>query len=113
MAGKGRLLIIDDNAELLFALQLFLNTHFEKIDTIKNPNLLLSKLEEQEYDVYLLDMNFKAGVNSGNEGLYWMNRILEFDSNACVILITAYGDVELAVKAMKEGAVDFIQKSWD
>lgn len=113
MAGKGRLLIIDDNAELLFALQLFLNTHFEKIDTIKNPNLLLSKLEEQEYDVYLLDMNFKAGINSGNEGLYWMNRILEFDSNACVILITAYGDVELAVKAMKEGAVDFIQKSWD
>ena len=113
MAGKGRLLIIDDNEELLFAFQLFLKAHFEKIDTIKNPNLLLSKLEEQEYDVFLLDMNFKAGVNSGNEGLYWMNRILEFDPNACVILITAYGGVELAVKAMKEGAVDFIQKSWD
>lgn len=113
MARKGSLLIIDDNEELLFALQLFLKTYFEKIDTLKNPNLLLSKLEAQEYDVYLLDMNFKAGVNSGNEGLYWMKRILEFDSNACVILITAYGDVELAVKAMKEGAIDFIQKSWD
>ena len=113
MAGKGRLLIIDDNEELLFALRLFLNSHFEKIDTIKSPNLLLAKLEDHDYDVYLLDMNFKAGVNSGNEGLYWMNRILELDPNACVILITAYGDVELAVKAMKEGAVDFIQKSWD
>ncbi len=113
MAGKGKLLIIDDNEELLFALQLFLNSHFAKIDTIKNPNQLLSQLEVDEYDVYLLDMNFKAGINSGNEGLYWLKRILEFDANACVILITAYGDVELAVKAMKEGAVDFIQKSWD
>ncbi|WP_321322268.1 sigma-54 dependent transcriptional regulator [Labilibaculum sp.] len=113
MAGKGKLLIIDDNEELLFALQLFLNSHFAKIDTIKNPNQLLSQLEVDEYDVYLLDMNFKAGINSGNEGLYWLKRILEFDANACVVLITAYGDVELAVKAMKEGAVDFIQKSWD
>ncbi|MDM8159835.1 sigma-54 dependent transcriptional regulator [Labilibaculum sp. K2S] len=113
MAGKGKLLIIDDNEELLFALQLFLNSHFAKIDTIKNPNQLLSQLDVDEYDVYLLDMNFKAGINSGNEGLYWLKRILEFDANACVVLITAYGDVELAVKAMKEGAVDFIQKSWD
>lgn len=113
MAGKGKLLIIDDNEELLFALQLFLNSYFAKIDTIKNPNQLPSQLEVDEYDVYLLDMNFKAGINSGNEGLYWLKRILEFDANACVILITAYGDVELAVKAMKKGAVDFIQKSWD
>jgi len=113
MAGKGKLLIIDDNEELLFALQLFLNSHFTKIDAIKNPNQLLSQLDREQYDVYLLDMNFKAGINSGNEGLYWLKRILEFDANACVVLITAYGDVELAVKAMKEGAVDFIQKSWD
>lgn len=113
MAGKGKLLIIDDNEELLFALQLFLNSYFAKIDAIKNPNQLLSQLDREEYDVYLLDMNFKAGINSGNEGLYWLKRILEFDANACVVLITAYGDVELAVKAMKEGAVDFIQKSWD
>ena len=113
MSGKGKLLIIDDNEELLFAFKLYLNTHFSKIDTIKNPNQLLSKLEEEVYDVYMLDMNFKAGINSGNEGLYWLKRIMEFDSNACVVLITAYGDVELAVKAMKEGAVDFVQKSWD
>ncbi len=113
MPKKGNLLIVDDNEELLFALQLFLQAHFEKIDTIKNPNSLLSKLRETEYDVILLDMNFKAGINSGNEGLYWLTQILEQDKNTCVVLITAYGDVELAVKAMKEGAVDFIQKSWD
>lgn len=113
MSRKGKLLIIDDNEELLFAFKLYLNTHFTKIDTIKNPNQLISKLEDEVYDVYMLDMNFKAGINSGNEGLYWLKRILEFDPNACVVLITAYGDVELAVKAMKEGAVDFVQKSWD
>ena len=113
MSGKGKLLIIDDNEELLFAFKLCFDTHFAKIDTIKNPNLLLSKLDDEVYDVYMLDMNFKAGINSGNEGLYWLKRILEFDPNACVVLITAYGDVELAVKAMKDGAVDFVQKSWD
>jgi DNA-binding NtrC family response regulator len=113
MASRGKLLIIDDNEEMLFALKMYLQSHFEKIDTIKNPNQLISQIQAEEYDLFLLDMNFKAGVNSGNEGLYWMNRILEQDSNACVVLITAYGDVDLAVKAMKEGAVDFIQKSWD
>lgn len=110
---KGKLLILDDNEELLFALKLFLKPHFGKIDTIKTPNLLLSSIDQEQYDVFLLDMNFKAGVNSGNEGLYWMQRILEKDAQACVVLITAYADVDLAVKAMKEGAVDFIQKSWD
>eukprot|EP01029_Cantina_marsupialis_P009347 TRINITY_DN21855_c0_g1_i3.p1 TRINITY_DN21855_c0_g1~~TRINITY_DN21855_c0_g1_i3.p1 ORF type:complete len:531 (-),score=47.83 TRINITY_DN21855_c0_g1_i3:2496-3914(-) len=113
MASKGKLLIIDDNEELLFALKMYLHSHFKQIDTIKNPNQLISQIQQEEYDIFLLDMNFKAGVNSGNEGIYWMQRILENDANACVILITAYGDVELAVKAMKEGAVDFIQKSWD
>jgi DNA-binding NtrC family response regulator len=113
MPRKGKLLIVDDNEELLFAFQLFLKSHFESIDTIKNPNTLLSKLREKEYDVILLDMNFKAGINSGNEGLYWLKQILDFDKNACVVFITAYGDIELAVKAMKEGAVDFVQKSWD
>lgn len=113
MAKKGKLLIIDDNEELLFALKMYLKSHFERIDTIKNPNQMLSQIKEVEYDVFLLDMNFKAGINSGNEGLYWLKRILEIDGNASVVLITAYGDVELAVKAMKEGAVDFIQKTWD
>ena len=67
MPKKGKLLIVDDNEELLFAFQMFLKPHFELIDTIKNPNTLLSKLTEKEYDVIMLDMNFKAGINSGND----------------------------------------------
>lgn len=110
---KGKILIIDDNEELLIAFRFFLSKHFSQIDTLKNPNLIHEQLRKQAYDIILLDMNFKAGVNSGNEGIYWMKEILAKDSNATIVLITAYGDVEIAVKAMKEGAADFIQKSWD
>lgn len=111
--AKPSILIVDDNEELHFALKVYLAPHFGIIDTIKNPNQVLSKIERFNFDVILLDMNFNAGVNSGNEGLYWLKRILEVDPNACVVMITAYGDIELAVKSMKEGAIDFIQKSWD
>ena len=110
---KGKILIADDNKELLIALRLFLSEHFSVIDTIKNPNLIPDYLRQKTYDLVLLDMNFTAGVNTGNEGIYWMKQIREIDPNVSVVLITAYGDVELAVNAMKEGAVDFIQKSWD
>ncbi len=110
---KGKILIVDDNEELLIALRFFLSKHFEKIDTIKNPNLIPEYIRKESYDIVLLDMNFTAGVNSGNEGIYWMKQILEKDQSASIVLITAYGDVELAVNAMKEGATDFIQKSWD
>jgi len=110
---KGKILIVDDNEELLIAFRFFLSKHFEKIDTIKNPNRIPEYIRKEIYDIILLDMNFTAGVNTGNEGIYWMKQILEKDPNASVVLITAYGDVELAVNAMKEGAVDFIQKSWD
>lgn len=110
---KGKILIVDDNEELLIAFRFFLSKHFDKIDTIKNPNLIPESLIRETYDIILLDMNFTAGVNTGNEGIYWMKQILEKDPNASVVLITAYGDVELAVNAMKEGAADFIQKSWD
>ena len=110
---KGKILIVDDNEELLIAFRFFLSKHFEKIDTIKNPNRIPEYIRKEIYDIILLDMNFTAGVNTGNEGIYWMKQILEKDPNASVVLITAYGDVELAVSAMKEGAVDFIQKSWD
>lgn len=111
--NKPSILIIDDNEELQFALKVFLSPHFGMIEGIKNPNLVLSKIEKNNYDVILLDMNFNAGVNSGNEGLYWLKRILEVNPNACIVMITAYGDIELAVKSMKEGAIDFIHKSWD
>ncbi len=114
MARKsGSILIVDDNDDLLIALKLFLSRQFEKIDTLRNPNLILSTLEKDEYDVILLDMNFKAGIASGNEGIFWLHKILEKDPHATVVFITAYGDVELAVKSMKEGAADFIMKSWD
>ena len=105
---KGKILIVDDNEELLIAFKFFLSKHFGQIDTIKNPNLIPEYLRNDSYDIILLDMNFSAGVNTGNEGIYWMKQILEKDSNASVVLITAYGDVELAVNAMKEGAAAFI-----
>ncbi|MDA3953755.1 MAG: sigma-54 dependent transcriptional regulator [Bacteroidales bacterium] len=111
--SKGKILIVDDNEELLIAFRFFLSKHFSKIDTIKNPNQIPEFLRKETYDIILLDMNFSAGINTGNEGIYWMKQILEKDNNASVVLITAYGDVEIAVNAMKEGAADFIQKSWD
>ena len=114
MAKKeGSILIVDDNEDLLIALRLILSRSFIRIDTLKNPNLILSTLEKQAYDLILLDMNFKAGQVSGNEGIFWMNQIRERDPEATVVFVTAYGDVELAVKSLKEGAVDFIMKSWD
>ncbi len=114
MARKeGTVLIVDDNDDLLMALRIFLSRHFEQIDTLRNPNLILSTLERKPYDIILLDMNFTAGIASGNEGIFWLNKILEMDPAATVVFITAFGDVELAVKSMKEGAADFIMKSWD
>ena len=101
---EGNILIVDDNDDLLIALRLFLSRHFLQIDTIRNPNLILSTLEKNSYDMILLDMNFRAGIASGNEGIFWLNQILLKDPEATVIFITAYGDVELAVKSMKEGA---------
>jgi DNA-binding NtrC family response regulator len=111
--NQGKILIVDDNEDLLIAFRFFLSKHFNVIDTLKNPNLIHESLRKETYDIVLLDMNFSAGVNTGNEGFYWMNEILKKDSTASVILITAYADVDIAVNAMKEGATDFIQKSWD
>jgi len=110
---EGTILVVDDNHDLLIALRVFLSRHFERIETLRNPNLIPETLEKRSYDIILLDMNFRAGVASGNEGIYWLHRILETDPDATVVLITAFGDVELAVKSMKEGATDFIMKSWD
>lgn len=113
MKREGKILIIDDNDSILRSLKLFLKFEFEQIDTTTNPNLLPSILRKKEYDIILLDMNFSAGINTGNEGLFWLKEILKIDNEANVIFITAYGDVNLAVKGMKEGATDFITKPWD
>lgn len=110
---NSRILIIDDNKSVLSALELLLQPLCEEVVTSPNPNRIPSLLETQHFDTILLDMNFSAGINTGNEGLYWLKRILEHDSNHSVIMITAYGDVELAVRAVKEGAVDFVLKPWE
>jgi DNA-binding NtrC family response regulator len=110
---KGNLLVVDDNREILKALQFLLKSDFDVIKTISNPNQLSTDLENTDFDVILLDMNFKSGVNNGNEGLFWLKEIRKISPQSEVIMITAYGDVELAVKSLKEGAFDFIIKPWD
>jgi len=113
MKNKGKILIIDDNEEILIALKLFISEHFEAVHTEKNPNLIPELIRTENYDMIILDMNFTAGVSTGNEGIFWMRKILEYDPLAVIVFVTAYGDIELAVKAIKEGATDFIQKPWD
>ena len=110
---KGNLLVVDDNREILRALQYLLKSDFDFIKTISNPNQLNADLGRTDFDVVLLDMNFRSGVNNGNEGLYWLKEIRKVSPQSEVIMITAYGDVELAVKSLKEGAFDFIIKPWD
>ncbi|MDA3942622.1 MAG: sigma-54 dependent transcriptional regulator [Bacteroidetes bacterium] len=110
---KGKILIIDDNRSVLTALEMLLQTEFDEVFTLRNPNSLLATIGQNQIDVVLLDMNFKAGINTGNEGIYWLHQIQKFDPAISVVMITAYGDVALAVKAVKEGAFDFILKPWD
>jgi DNA-binding NtrC family response regulator len=109
----GSLLAVDDNPAVLDALELFLKNKVEKVTTIRNPNQITSLLSTEDFDLVLLDMNFTAGINTGNEGLYWLKRILKTDRPPAVVLITAYGEINLAVQAIKEGATDFITKPWD
>ena len=111
--STGRVLIVDDHKRVLTALYILLQDEFEEVHTLSNPNSLLSALEINQYDIILLDMNFSAGVNTGNEGLFWLKKIKDKDPDLAVVLLTAYGDVELAVKAIKVGASDFILKPWD
>lgn len=110
---KGRILILDDNQSVLTALELLLQSEFEDVLCLRNPNNLISTLKQNSIDIVLLDMNFKAGINTGNEGIYWLHEIQKYDPTISVVMITAYGDIELAVKAVKEGAFDFILKPWE
>ncbi len=110
---KGKILIVDDHKQVLKALIQLLEPEFDSITGISNPNQIISYINREEFDVILLDMNFSAGVNTGNEGIYWLNRILKSDASAVVVMITAYADVNLAVRAIKEGATDFVVKPWD
>jgi DNA-binding NtrC family response regulator len=110
---KGKLLIVDDHKQVLKALVQLLEPEFEQVTGISNPNLIINHIARDEFDVVLLDMNFSAGVNTGNEGIFWLNNILKSDHEAVVVMITAYADVSLAVKAIREGATDFVVKPWD
>jgi DNA-binding NtrC family response regulator len=110
---EGRILVADDNKGLLNAMQILLQNSFESIETISGPNTLMSILAKGNFDVVLLDMNFKAGVNTGNEGLFWLKEIKKANPNIEVVMMTAYGDIELAVRALKIGAADFVMKPWD
>ncbi len=110
---KGNILIVDDNESALKALSMLLSFEYQNVVTISDPKLIPSKFRRVDFDVVLLDMNFSAGVNTGNEGLFWLGEIKKISGNTEVILITAYGDVELAVKALKKGASDFVLKPWE
>ena len=113
MAKKlGKILVIDDDEDVLLAARLFLKQHVALVHTEKNPELIPTLLKNETYDVILLDMNFTRDVSSGREGFMWLTKILELDPAAVVVLITAYGDVEMAVRAIKEGATDFVLKPW-
>ncbi len=107
------ILIVDDDEHVLLTSRIILKEYFEKIETLDSPKTLESKLKQEEFDVVLLDMNFKVGSTSGNEGIFWMNRVRVLSPSSQVVLQTAYGDIELAVKSIKEGAVDFLPKPWD
>jgi len=113
MKHRGNILIIDDDVDVLKGLELTLKHEFENVYTEKNPNIIPHHLDDKDIDAVLLDMNFRAGADTGNEGIFWMNKILDNDPTYSVVLITAYGDVELAVKAIKQGAMDFVIKPWD
>ncbi len=113
MKTKGTILIADDNEEILVALKMYLEEHFSRILTEKDPGRVLKHMQEEPVDVFVLDMNFRPGASSGEEGISLMKSIRHIDPLAIVVFITAYGDVDLAVKAMKEGATDFIQKPWN
>jgi DNA-binding NtrC family response regulator len=109
---KGKILIVDDNHDILFALKLLLKPLVSLVKTASNPNRIPDLMAENDFDVILLDMNFTKDAISGKEGFTWLKKILEIDPDAVVLFITAYGDVEKSVKAIRAGATDFILKPW-
>ncbi len=109
---KGNILIVDDDRDVLETAKMFLKQELTSVAIEENPEKIPAHLQQQDYDVILLDMNFSKGLNDGEEGFRWLEKILKVDPQAVVILITAYGEVDLAVKAMKSGATDFVLKPW-
>ncbi|MGM5468816.1 sigma-54-dependent transcriptional regulator [Flavobacteriaceae bacterium LMO-SS05] len=109
---EANILVIDDDEDVLTALRLLLKAIVKNVVVNKNPNTIQSLLKTQDFDIVILDMNFNGLVHTGNEGIYWLNKIKEFNSKIDIILITAYGDIDLAIRSLKEGASDFLVKPW-
>ncbi|MCB0286898.1 MAG: response regulator, partial [Calditrichaeota bacterium] len=109
----GKILIVDDDEDVLISAKLLLKKHSNLVHTENDPTQIPTLLKNEQYDVILLDMNFSGDQTSGSEGFFWLNRILTIEPSAVVILFTAYGDVNLAVRAIKEGATDFVMKPWE
>ncbi|WP_190810252.1 sigma-54 dependent transcriptional regulator [Flagellimonas sp. S3867] len=109
----ANILVVDDNKSVLSALEILLQFEYKSVQTLFNPNQISSFPNLKEIDIVLLDMNFSAGVNTGNEGLFWLNEVKKKSPNTSVIMMTAYGAVDLAVTALKQGASDFILKPWN
>ena len=109
---SGHILVVDDDTDILTALRLLLKPHVATIHTEPDPENIPSRLKDMRYDVVLLDMNFSSSATSGEEGFHWLSRILELDQRAVVVMMTAFGDVETAVRAVREDAVDFVLKPW-
>ncbi len=113
LVNPARILVVDDEEDVLLAARLLLKRHFAAVETTRNPADLPEKTRQDSFDVLLLDMNFARGADSGVEGLSWLARVLAIDPQAVVVLVTAHGDMDLAVKAMKQGAADFVVKPWE
>jgi two-component system, NtrC family, response regulator HydG len=113
MKKDKHILIVDDNKAVTIALKLLIKNEFSQVDVLTNPNTLTSRISKHVYDAIILDMNFVSGINTGNEGLYWLKEILRIDPDASIIFITAYAEIERAVQAIQEGAVDYVEKPWD
>jgi two-component system response regulator HydG len=109
---QSRILVIDDDIDVLTAVRLLLKTEVKEVVTEKNPENIRHILSKNEFDLILLDMNFNSTIHTGNEGLYWLRKIKEFANSPAVVMITAYGDIDLAVRSLKEGAADFMIKPW-
>jgi two-component system response regulator HydG len=112
MTIHASILVVDDDPDVLKAARLLLRQHFERVETAEDPAEIEDLMRKAPIDVFLLDMNFAIGRNTGAEGLRWLNRILELDPDAVVVLMTAFGDLNVAVQAMREGAADFVLKPW-
>ncbi len=112
-AKYGTILVVDDNPAILTAVKICLFNVFERIITLPSPHSILVTLQQEHVDVILLDMNFSLGVNSGQDGMIWLSAIHRKHPDVPVVLVTAYADVKLAVKGLKNGAADFVTKPWD